>query len=461
MGRHGRRSGGGICRLAAWALLVAVGVGLAGWTAGGWAAARRAARAGGRLREAARRLLDRARALGFEAHTPLGGEAEALPAELERFRFWLDEQWRRSEEERRRLAAVLEGLTEGIVLLDRYGRVLLANPVAQALWPRLAPRLHGRHQIELFQDAACDRALSEAMASGRPREAEITRPGPPRRHWRVRVLPLGPHQAPELQVAPPPPEEGAAGALVVLQDITQERALERTRRDFVANVSHELQTPLTSVRGYAETLLREDLTPEQRRRFLGHILREADRMAALVRDLLALAELEAPRWVQATPVRMDELAREVAAAEGGFAQQRRVDLRVEAEPAVVLGRAEELRRAVDNLVRNALAYTPAGGRVQVRVRRVGAEVHLEVEDTGIGIPAEHLPRIFERFYRVDRGRSRETGGTGLGLAIVKHTAEGHGGQVRVSSTVGQGSTFVLVLPAAQAPAGPGAADGPG
>ena len=410
--------------------------------AGGWAVGRRTGRrARSALGHAAVTVLARAGEIGFTAASPVDAFAssDVLEVELERFGTWFQAQWRRSEEERRRLAAVLAGLTEGIVLLDRHGRVLLVNDVARGFWPQLAPGLQGRHQVELFQDARCDRLLAQALTRGEPQQADLERPGPKGRWWRLHIVPLA---VAEGDAATPP----TAGALVVVQDITEQRATEQMRRDFVANVSHELQTPLTSVRGYAETLLDEDdLGPDEIRRFSGYILKESERMAALVRDLLALAQLEAPRWVPVEPVALGELARDVVAAQMAFAAERGVTLEVEAGPVLAPGRPDELRRALENLVRNALAYTPAGGRVQVRVGRVGTEARLQVIDTGVGIAAEHLPRVFERFYRVDRGRSRETGGTGLGLAIVKHTAEGHGGRVEVDSVPGVGTTFTLVL----------------
>ena len=450
-----------------WALAAALPA-VAGYLLGEAAGHRAARRIPGSLREGAQRLLWRAAALGFPlgASAPAPGAPERAVApgdaagELERFRFWLDEHWRRSEEERRRLAAVLAGLTEGIVLLDRYGRVLLTNDVARGLWPQLSPRLRGRYHIELFQDAACDRALSEALASGEARQAELALAGPPARHFRLRALPIRADQAPTLSPAAAEPRgTGAAGVLVVVEDVTRQKAVDQIRRDFVANVSHELQTPLTSVRGYAETLLGEEgLAAPERARFLGHILREADRMAGLVRDLLALAQLEAPRWADSEPVDLAALARAVASSEEARAGERGLRLQVEAgaPPLLVSGRPEELRRALANLVQNAIAYTAPGGDVRISVERRGGEAAVSVADTGAGIAAEALPRVFERFYRVDRGRSRETGGTGLGLAIVKHTAEGHGGRIEVESQVGRGSRFTLLLPQ-----GPGLAGPPG
>ena len=427
------------------AAVVAAVLGLAVGYGAGEFRGRRLAAAALALREPARALLEAARPLGFRAGAPLPGTPGALAGELRRFGEWFGAEWRRSEEERRRMGAVMQGLTEGIVLLDREGNVLLANDAAGRLWPQLAAP--GRHQHDLFQDERLDKALAQALVAGQPQAADISLPGPPRRHLRVRILPLDP--------AP------AAGNLVVVQDVTSQRASDQIRRDFVANVSHELQTPLTSVRGYAETLADESLTPEEHRRFTEHILREAERMAMLVRDLLALAQLEAPRWAPVTPVSLGDLAAEVVSQEASFADERGVALQRLPGDAVVPGRAEELRRALQNLVRNALAYTPAGGRVIIRVVRQGAMAAVSVEDTGMGIPAPSLPRIFERFYRVDPGRSRDTGGTGLGLAIVKHTAEGHGGRVEVQSTLGKGSTFTLLLPVRQGDAHPPSAEAEG
>ncbi len=436
------------------------GVGLAAVSLGAFVAGdavglRRGLRIPGTLREAAEKLIRQATEVGFSTSAPRAGamRPEDAALDVERLRFWWDEEWRRSEEERRRLSAVLSGLTEGILLVDRYARVLLSNDVAAALWPRLRPLVRGPMQLELFGDPTLDAALSEALWRAEARQVDIDRPGPPRRFFRVRVLPVGGAGRAESKAAP---AGEATGALIVVQDVTEHHGVEQVRRDFVANVSHELQTPLTSVRGYAETLRESGLSPDERRCFTGRILQEADRMAALVRDLLALAQLESPRWAATEPVHLERIAREVAASLSPFAAERSVALSVEGGVAVVSGRADELRRAVDNLVRNALAYTAAGGRVVIRVQRRGDQATVAVEDTGVGIPPEALPRIFERFYRVDRGRSRETGGTGLGLAIVKHTAENHGGHVEVESEPGKGSRFTLVLPAAH-PAAAGTA----
>jgi two-component system phosphate regulon sensor histidine kinase PhoR len=245
------------------------------------------------------------------------------------------------------------------------------------------------------------------------------------------------------------------GAVLTLHDITERRRLDRVRRDFVANASHELRTPLTSIRGFVEAL--EDgavrdgaLAP----RFLGKIHTQADRMVALADDLLELSRLESdPQPPSLAEVRPGEVVRAVSESFSDSATDKGLELswRDEGAPAVVTDE-ERLRRILENLVDNALKYTPGGGRVEIVSAPSGdGGAVLDVIDDGPGIPAEHLPRIFERFYRVDKARSRELGGTGLGLAIVKHLAEGLGASVSVESVVGQGTRFRVKLPARRAP----------
>jgi len=235
---------------------------------------------------------------------------------------------------------------------------------------------------------------------------------------------------------------GDGRSLVLSRNITQFQNVERMRREFVANVSHELRTPLTVVAGFIETL-RDEADAQARARFLDLMADQSGRMQHLVEDLLTLSSLES-----APPPPMDEgvamgpmLARLAAEARALSNGRHRIELDGETTPFDLLGSDKELASAFGNLVSNAIRYTPQGGTVTLRWREIREGAAFEVEDTGIGIESEHIPRLTERFYRVDRGRSRETGGTGLGLAIVKHALQRHGANLQVTSTPGKGSIF--------------------
>jgi two-component system phosphate regulon sensor histidine kinase PhoR len=221
----------------------------------------------------------------------------------------------------------------------------------------------------------------------------------------------------------------------------------------VANVSHELKTPLTVVRGYAETLRSDDPPPETRQAFLGTMLANTARMQALIDDLLDLSRIESRAWVpEPADLEVASLAREVWRALGTRGNADTIAFSADAAPgaAIIHADAEGVRQILTNVLDNAARYTPSGGTVSVRTAREGTLVRIDVSDSGPGIPAEHLTRIFERFYRVDPARSRELGGTGLGLAIVKHLAEAHGGRVEALSRLGAGTTIRIYLPAGAA-----------
>jgi two-component system phosphate regulon sensor histidine kinase PhoR len=241
----------------------------------------------------------------------------------------------------------------------------------------------------------------------------------------------------------------AGGAVLVLHDLTEVRRLEAVRRDFVANVSHELKTPLTSISGYAETLLVDSADAVTMERFLRTILSNARRMQRLVDDLLDLSRIEAGRWQPTlTQVDVAAVARESWSALAGRADSHRVELVLDLAPdaAAIQADLDALRQVLTNLMDNSLRYTPDGGRIVCRTRRTAGSVALSIRDNGSGITREHLPRIFERFYRADKSRSREEGGTGLGLAIVKHLVEAHGGRVTAESERGSGTTVTCVFP---------------
>jgi two-component system, OmpR family, phosphate regulon sensor histidine kinase PhoR len=242
---------------------------------------------------------------------------------------------------------------------------------------------------------------------------------------------------------------GERGAVVVARDTTELTRLADMRRDFVANVSHELKTPLAAIRGYAETLRDGALDePPTARRFTERILQHCRRLQALLDDLLTLSRLESVALAEERePVDLNALVQRAVDLLGKAAREREVQIAVEggALPAVP-GDADALERLVLNLVDNAVKYNQPGGQVTVRLAQQDHAAVLEVADTGIGIPPDALPRVFERFYRVDKGRSRDEGGTGLGLAIVKHVAQAHGGQIDVESRMGKGTTFRVKLP---------------
>ncbi|MYA06988.1 MAG: PAS domain-containing protein [Holophagales bacterium] len=418
------------------ALLAGVGVGLAA----------------GSLAKRARRLLARASTLGSPAPPGEAGSGDEL-ARLEVFlaeneaRFV--EQVEQLKAERNRLTAVLGGMVEGVVAIDRDRRVLHLNAVAANWFGRPGPDLAvGRPIYELSRQPEISGALIEAME----KRAQVSRTfglvrlagedgGPDRFELNASPL-LSSRRDGEL----------VEGAVAVIHDITELERLESVRRDFVSNVSHELKTPLTAIRGYVETLLDADpIDGPTRGRFLRKIRRQSNRLGALVSDLLILSRIESSTEPPEKVLDLRSAAGEVLNLLGPASEERGLELVAEFpdEAVEVLGEEEAIRQALSNLVDNAVKYSSAGGRVLVRLRAQNGRAVLEVEDEGPGIASEHLERIFERFYRVDRARSRELGGTGLGLAIVKNVARRHGGGVEVESERGRGSTFRLWLPAAE------------
>jgi two-component system phosphate regulon sensor histidine kinase PhoR len=241
------------------------------------------------------------------------------------------------------------------------------------------------------------------------------------------------------------------GALAVLHDITRIEAAENSRRQFVANVSHELRTPLTSIQGYVETLIEDpNPRPETSQEFLGIVLKNATRMNRITEDLLALASVESPDYKLALhSMRASALVEEALNSMGGMVVDSGIVLEsAGATDALVLADSDAINQVFGNLVENALRYGKAGKRILVGARLLESEVEFTVQDFGRGIASEHLNRIFERFYRIDKARSRESGGTGLGLAIVKHIVLAHGGRIWAESELGSGATFHFTLPVA-------------
>lgn len=331
------------------------------------------------------------------------------------------------EGERAEMQALIDSMSEAVLAVGPDGTLRRANPAARRIFS-LAPHAQ-RVQPEMVSRRPEFLRLVDLALKG-----ETVRP---------HELTAG--ETSLLATAHPLPD---GGAVLVFLDISELRRLEGVRRDFVANASHELKTPLTVIRGYSETLLDPQLPPDLRTRFTEIVGQNADRLQRIVDDLLDLSRLESGSWtVNPSQVPLAPLAEEVWRSQRGVAKG--VELRMELTPAheVVWADWDALRQVLSNLFSNAVRYTPAGGTVIFRTagRPDGATV-IEVEDAGSGIPAAHLSRIFERFYRADPARSREEGGTGLGLAIVKHLVESHGGTVEAESQVGKGTLIRLILP---------------
>ncbi|MBL8859074.1 MAG: HAMP domain-containing protein [Planctomycetes bacterium] len=364
----------------------------------------------------------------------LGDALNAMSLEL---RTRLEDQRRARVE----VETILASMAEGVVAVDRNERVLLMNQSAARILGLPAPLKPGSLLWETLRFPDLESSLRGALTHATPHHGDAPSPRQDGRTLGLSVAPITPGQAP----ATP----GPLGAVALLADVTAIRRLEQVRIDFVANVSHELRTPLAAVIGALETLSDES-EPATRDKFLEIAGRNAARLNAIVSDLLDLSAIESEGdRLPLEPVRLDAPLRSAASALIGEAEAKGVSLVMPPSPAIPLivdGNSQRLEQLFTNLLENALKYTPRGGSVSVEFETVDQELRAHVRDTGIGIPAGDLTRIFERFYRVDRSRAREMGGTGLGLAIVKHIVRAHGGRVSVTSQEGVGSTFTVILP---------------
>jgi two-component system sensor histidine kinase SenX3 len=329
-----------------------------------------------------------------------------------------------------RLSWALGAIANGVVIFDERGEIVYRNDPAASF-------LAARHSDALVEEAITSMASDALRGRGAERELELF--GPPRRVLSVRATPLEHTSRP-------------SGVLVVVEDTSERRRLENVRRDFVANISHELKTPVGALALLAETMLDED-DPDVTRRLAERLAAEAFRVGNTIDDLLELSRLEVATGLAADTVSVAQFVADAVERVRGAAEQRGIEIEVEEAPVrlTVVGDRRQLVSAVTNLVDNAVKYSEPGSAVAVRARTDGVWLDVTVRDHGMGIPRRDLERIFERFYRVDRARSRETGGTGLGLAIVRHVASNHRGEVRVESREGVGSTFTLRLPAGPGP----------
>lgn len=336
--------------------------------------------------------------------------------------------------------ATLGGMREGLLVVDSDLRVVASNPAAHKLFNLASGNIDSRRLTELTRNPAIYSAFLDALQGSERSSVKVEIHDPNRRVFDLRVVPFGVTG-----------KRSSAGAIGVFFDITQLEKLERVRQEFLSNVSHELRTPLTAILAFVETLETGALDdPENSQRFLAIIRKNAARMQNLIDDILELSAIEGGTIrVQADPIKLSPLASDVLSSLGTQAASRSITIRNEvALDAVVFADPRRLEQMLTNLVENAIKFNREGGEVVIECEN-GASTRIRVRDTGEGIPAQHLDRLFERFYRVDRARSRDLGGTGLGLAIVKHLARAHGGEVRVSSELGQGSVFEIDLPKQQ------------
>lgn len=381
----------------------------------------------------------------------LGELGRALNVMAERLREKIEDL----EQERAKIEAVLESMVEGVIAVDPQGRILLMNGSARALFHLRYGPVEGRPLLEVIRNKELFDLIQECRAcrEGELCRKELTLVTPVERILQAHAVPF------HLQGK-------ALGVLLVLHDVTELRRLERVRMEFVANVSHELRTPLTSIKGYLETLLGGALEePENARRFLEIVFKHAERLSRLLDDLLELSNIELGKTKLAlTPTELHEVMEGVLAIYKPQAEAKGLTLANEIPAGLppVLADRDRLSQILINLVDNAVKFTPKGGHITVTARRVPSSefqvqnlepgtmdfIEIAVTDTGIGIPSWELPRITERFYRVNKARSRELGGTGLGLAIVKHLIQAHGGELKIESELGKGTRVAFTLPLA-------------
>jgi two-component system phosphate regulon sensor histidine kinase PhoR len=340
--------------------------------------------------------------------------------------------------QRNEFETVLASMVEGVVAIDRQGRIMSFNAAFTRMLAVPTGPVKGRDINEIIRDRSFHQLLTESLTQNRLVQGDLVVRQPVERVFDTHCVPLA-----GLAEAP-------GGTLVVLHDVTRMRRLENVRQDFVANVSHEIRTPLTAIQGFVETLMQAAEDPEERRRFLDIIQRHVNRLNDILEDLLALARLEqrgegATVTLETTPLRgVIETAAQLVQWK---ADARGVRLALDcAADITVKVDATLLEQALINLIDNAVKYSPEKETVHVAAVQADGELQIRVRDHGPGIPQKYQPRIFERFYRVDKARSRKIGGTGLGLAIVKHISQVHGGRVSLESSSGRGSTFTIHLP---------------
>lgn len=365
-----------------------------------------------------------------ELGTAINAMADSLQLQMSRIR-----------QNENQLESVLANMINGIVMIDAAGEISLMNRRAEEVLGFTAREMKGKHFTDAKQQYELAQIIQEAFDTKEHLREEITFYFPEERLLELNLVPI---------------VQGGGefgGVLLVLQDVSAIRRLERMRSEFVANVSHELKTPIAAVKGFAETLLGGAVKDEETARsFLQIIYDESDRLNRLIGDILELSKIESRRVpLMFSPVELESFVAKTVTLLEAEAARKGIGLSMTVEPGLYVEADEDrLRQIIMNLLSNGINYTPEGGRVSVSAEAAGEDhIRIRISDSGIGIPKKDLPRIFERFYRVDKARSRSSGGTGLGLSIVKHLVELHKGTIAVTSTVGVGTTFTIELPVLQ------------
>lgn len=375
-----------------------------------------------------------ARITGFSEKDPETAEYNAIISRIQERIF-------RQKNRNHVLNSVMSQMQNGIIAVDHDLHVIFATPVAKKLLGIIG-NPEGLMVNESSKDVKLDVVFMEAMQQDGVYTNEVaarTAVGRSRRPLRLYVSPMR--------------QDGkVVGALAIVEDITELKRLEQVRTDFAANVSHELKTPLTSIRGFVETLQAGAIdNPEMAHKFLGIIMMETERLTRLINDILSISKLESGDTEVATErIRLDKMAFDICEMLSIHASEKQISINnhLNESPVYIIGNPDRVEQLLINLTENAIKYNQPGGSVTVQVFSNGDEANVTISDTGIGIAEEHLPRLFERFYRVDKGRSRQMGGTGLGLAIVKHIVRSMNGEIEVHSKLGEGTEFLITLPCA-------------
>lgn len=348
----------------------------------------------------------------------------------------IENKFKEIKAQNQKLAAIFNSMIEGVVIINMTGHIISINPTVEQIFGVCKQEAKGKSFLEAIRNNDIAEVISTVLKKRNPLSVEITLIYPVRRIFKVNATPIFDNEVVD-------------GCLVVIHDITEMRRLETVRSDFVANVSHELKTPLTSIKGFVETLLEGALDDkENNRNFLKIIQEHTQRLNSLVEDLLSLSHLESKEIIlNKSSYNFKQQLQEVIS--GFAAQLRKMEIEIQNElPANFSMHADKNRieQVITNLIDNAIKFNKVKGFIRISAQEINGKIKVSIQDSGVGIPEKDIQRIFERFYRVDKARSRELGGTGLGLSIVKHIIELHGGSVGVESTEGIGSKFWFILP---------------